>query len=465
MADAELSARPPLARLMRSPLGRLIARPWLDEMSLSLLKDWYLPMSRAWAAASISKGDFSTFCRLVEVSENRVFDRLIREFQLGRVADQAMEADRANAAWEKAWFNSTLAVTELIAAEKSRLDAEQTQMLARLGFAIFARAHRLPAAKFEVPDPDQTLAAYGSAASDPVAAFMPPADARIEHSRTVPSRLTESVEGEESFIRFAHANRPDDKPAWGHIFDPAPSENAPTVLLLHGLMMEMDQSRMPRDEVARLNQRGIRVIALEGPWHGRRRPDGYYGGEMLVSSSPIGAYHYFRAHMAELALVTEWLRRNGTERVGWMGTSMGAFTAMLAAGYAVDWPNSRRPDALFLVTPSQGFRDIAVSGAFARAFGIDNALNAAGWEPGQVDRLSPLFDPPRGDPGLPRDAITMLIGEHDTVAPAKGALAMAKQWGLAEDQVIMRPQGHFSTPAGLMIDEGPLLSFAEQLSA
>ncbi|MCH8315274.1 MAG: hypothetical protein IIA64_04810 [Planctomycetes bacterium] len=39
-------------RLMRSPAGAIVARPWFDPVALHVITRRYLPLSRAWAAAA-----------------------------------------------------------------------------------------------------------------------------------------------------------------------------------------------------------------------------------------------------------------------------------------------------------------------------------------------------------------------------------------------------------------------------
>jgi len=46
--------------LLESPLGGLLARPWLDAAGLFGLRR-YMPLSRLWAAANTAKGDAAVF--------------------------------------------------------------------------------------------------------------------------------------------------------------------------------------------------------------------------------------------------------------------------------------------------------------------------------------------------------------------------------------------------------------------
>ena len=49
------------ARLLASPVGRLVTRPWFDRVALKLGLAAYLPLSRAWAAAAVSDGSLERF--------------------------------------------------------------------------------------------------------------------------------------------------------------------------------------------------------------------------------------------------------------------------------------------------------------------------------------------------------------------------------------------------------------------
>ena len=39
-----------LDRVVRSPLGALAEQPWLDPVGLYVLRNWFFPLSRLWAA-------------------------------------------------------------------------------------------------------------------------------------------------------------------------------------------------------------------------------------------------------------------------------------------------------------------------------------------------------------------------------------------------------------------------------
>ena len=47
--------------LLSSPLGALLAQPWVDPVGLFGAERWYLPLSRLWAAANAAGEDVALF--------------------------------------------------------------------------------------------------------------------------------------------------------------------------------------------------------------------------------------------------------------------------------------------------------------------------------------------------------------------------------------------------------------------
>jgi hypothetical protein len=182
----------------------------------------------------------------------------------------------------------------------------------------------------------------------------------------------------------------------------------------------------------------------------------------MVASTPLGALDHLSAAVRELGVLTRWARQTSAGAVGWSGISFGALTAQLAAAHCAGWPAECRPDALLLFTTSEGIEEIALGGAFSRAFGLDRALTAGGWTESSLSRWRPLTDPVER-PQMDTANIFMVLGSKDDVTPFAGGQAIARRWGVPEAQVHVRPQGHFSVPAGLMIDGAPIADFAERL--
>lgn len=449
-------------RLMRTPLGRLIARPWLDTVTLRLLADWLFPMSRAWAAAALAGGDLGRFCAEVPIPPPRVRPTAWLRSALIQTDAARTRLAEADAAWQAALFgdgDDDPGAEALVAAEEARLDAAHAFSLNRLRFAAFARAHRVAPCRWSVPAPEEVEARHGARLADPGTAYAPPDPAPpVAESRRLPSDL-----GREYFLRLDPPWPGTGGPCWARVFEPAGVKDPPTVIHMHGICVEMDQLRVPWREVEALWRRGVRVVAPEAPWHGRRRAPGRYGGEPFVATAPLGALEHFAAHVRELAVLTRWARRTGRGPVGWSGTSLGAFTAQLAAAHSAGWPPEMRADAVLLMTTAGDIEAVSQTGGFARAFGVDRALAAAGWTPELLRRWAPLLDP-LAPPAMGADHVFMVLGAVDDVAPFACGLDLARRWQVPEANLSIRPQGHFSIPTGLLADEGPIAAFCAHLA-
>ena len=166
--------------------------------------------------------------------------------------------------------------------------------------------------------------------------------------------------------------------AWAHVYTPAERADPASVIYLHGIVMETEMWQGIADPVTELAGRGIRVIRPEGPWHGRRRVAGLYGGEPVMARGPAGMIELFEAWIAELGALIAWARSTSNGPVAIGGVSLGALTAQLAASVAPAWPEALRPDALLLVTTTGLVLDALREGALARAIGAGDALDRGG---------------------------------------------------------------------------------------
>ncbi|MEE8271718.1 MAG: NUDIX hydrolase [Alphaproteobacteria bacterium] len=454
-----LRPRPSYGRLMRSPLGSLIARPWLDEVTIRVLADWVFPMSRAWAAATVAGGDLERFCAEVPVdpatvTKSRWLKRSLRD--VDRAVARLHDAD---AHWQGVLFDGGHQSTKAaVAAEEARLDAATALTLARLRFAIFGRAHRLEACRWVLPTEAEVEARHGARLADPSTAYrMPDAVPEVTESRVVASDI-----GVEHWVRFALPEPAIGSDCWARVYEPEGVDNPPTLIHLHGICMESDHVRGPLREIETFCRRGIRVVTPEAPWHGRRRLPGRYGGEPLVARTPLGALDHFATHVRELAVLTDWARRTSGGAVGWSGISLGAFCCQLAAAHADGWPDAMRADALLLYTTSEGIEEVALTGDIAKAFGVDRRLAAIGWTAEMLRRWRPLTDP-QAPPAMGAGNVFMVLGSEDTIAPFEHGLGIAQRWGIPDPHLFVRRQGHFSVPAGMMVDEAPVAAFADHL--
>ena len=277
---------------LRSPVGGLIARPWFDRVSMHLLCQWFFPLSRLWAAARAAEGSAERF--LAEMSafspmpdRSRLEDRLQKfEAVRGRVLE-------SECAWEDAFFGDGGAGPAFLAEiERTRLFRRNTYNAQRWKFASWRAAGRAAPIRWAIPSPDDVAADFESLVADPAQAFaapdpMPPV-AEARRFPAAPGR-------QDRWIRFASPSARMNDKVIARVYEPDGIADPPTLIFGHGICVEFDHWRGLVDEIEALVAMGIRVVRPEAPWHGRRAPDGRYGGEMFIASAPRGALDHFTA--------------------------------------------------------------------------------------------------------------------------------------------------------------------------
>ena len=112
--------------LLESPLGGLLARPWLDTAGLFGLRR-YMPLSRLWAAANTAKGDVAVFRDqvgglLAFWPTFQLRPLLAHHDRLKRAADEARQA------WEAAIFDADQASDPGLLDDRRRRAATLHQM-------------------------------------------------------------------------------------------------------------------------------------------------------------------------------------------------------------------------------------------------------------------------------------------------------------------------------------------------
>jgi hypothetical protein len=448
------------ARLLSSPLGSLITRPWFDRLVLQVGLAAYFPLSRAWAAAALADGDIDRF--KAEVPLRRLPNGLERGVArtLRRVAELAADHAAADRRWEQLFFSAGAAAgpEQLIAAERARRRASDTFMKARLAFLPLRLRASLPSVRFAIPTPEQVEGRHGARLPDIGAAYRPPDPLPpIQESRRMPG-----AHGAEYWLRFPSGDAAVGETAWAHVFEPDGVADPPSLIDAHGLAVEIESLDGVEDGVADLVQLGVRVVRIEAPWHNRRRLPGWYGGEPFLASSPLSALDLFSAEVRELAMLVAWCRTNSGGRVAVGGTSLGALASQLLASHCRHWPAAYRPDAIFLGTTTEDVGGLSFDSSIAKLVGAPGALRAAGWTPAGIDRWRPLTDPRDPPPLDPRD-IVMVLGTADDVTPFSRGAALAKRWRIPRESLFLRPMGHFSAALDLIRDPVPLRRLAERL--
>ena len=435
-------------RALRGPLGDLVLRPWFDWLALRFVARCYLPVSRGWAAGLAAEGDPERF--RAALPDSGLSDSRLASL-LNGLSDRRMRHELADAEWRRQFFDGPEGTDrQRVRAELARHDAAHGLMAARSAF--LPQRGRLPAVEWSLSTPDETEAAHGSRLSDPALAFPPPDLPEVALSRAVPG-----AHGAEYWLRYEAPVIGDT--AWARVHEPPvePGEIGvgPTLIYLHGICMENEMWRGGASPLPLLMERGVRLLSPEGPWHGRRRPAGGYGGEPIIAGGPRGFLELFQAWVAEIAVLIDWAHRTRVGPVILGGVSLGSLTGQLVPGASKDWPPNLRPDALLLAATTGDLASLARDGSLAKALTLRERIEPLGWSAEEVRRWLPLLAPD-DDPGLAPDRVVMLLGRGDDLTPFDGGIGLARRWRVPEENLFLRRQGHFSVSLGLLRDPRPL---------
>ena len=434
------------ARAMLSPMGRLASGWWIDRPALSAMIRVYFPLSRMWAVADLAGGDVDRFIRESGV---RVpgWLRGSTARALVRIDGCREAASAATAARDAAFWAAEAPSQQVLARlERQRLVAGESYMNSRLALWPLRAFSRLRPVRLDVHGPDEVFAEAAAGLDDRARWFAPESDTAIERSHA----LAGGPGRRDYWLRLR-------SPALGDIFtvhvrEPLDVVDSPTVIYGSGIGMEPDLRCDPMGDFAALVERGMRVIELQAPWHGARRPAGYWSGEPFFATAPLGPIRFFQAQAKETAALIRWARQTSAGPVALAGVSLGALSAQLIADIARDWPAEFRPDAMFQLTAADRLDLLTFDSALARGLGLDKALTRARWTPALLARLRPLTDPIR-PPVMGPDKVIMVLGTKDSVTPYALGAAMAQVWGLPPENLFVGRRGHFSTPISVQRDQ------------
>lgn len=430
--------------------GWLAAHRFFDPAGLSILSHVFFPASRLWAAAEAGGMDRDAFYRSVPM-----LPHLEDRSRLGRalaIAGHAREAAKAaDERWEDVLFaQGGSSEVARAAAEAARKHARHAYNMTRQHFARLSLRH-VPRLKHETRSPHEVALRFGHLLADPAPIFARPAsEPRIERSGDFAY-----AEGRDYFVRFQSPSRPPGDMVTARVHEPSGAVDPPTIIYGHGICVEFDHWNGLIDETPELIRRGYRVIRPEAPWHGRRRPEGYYGGERVLATFPEGALDALSAAVTEWSVLASFARATSKGPLVFGGVSLGAMTAQLAAERSQDWPAELRPDVLYLVTHCGSIADAIFSGAIPKLFGgLDEAIDI-GWSHEEAARYLAITDPKRRLP-LPSRHIVSVLGRRDVVTPFASGQALVERWCLPSDNVFILDRGHFSVPMSLVRDHRPI---------
>ena len=445
-------------RLFRSPLGALLARPWVDRVALAGLRRWYFPLSRLWAAANAAGTDVARFLDEVGGPPARQLPspgRLDRA--LARTARSRDAAVAARTAWEEGLFGEGGDSAML---ERQRRLSATRHLAARGHFAGQLRVARPPLARWQIPHPDSVRAELDAAGRDPVGLY----SASIDIATVVQSPPFEVGGVRQYWLRApTPAGRlkgwRGSRTLYARVVEPpggAPQAAIPTVIFGGGLCLELDLMTGGIDPDKRLAELGWRVVNVVSPFHGLRAEPDRYGGEPFIATAPVGTIDLIAGQAIETALLIAWCRARFGGRVALAGISMTSFVAQQVASHCHAWPAEARPDAVLLISHSGRIENVAFGGELSGALGLDKALSAGGWSNDDLQRVSRLIDP-ADTPAVAPDRIVSALGTVDRWLPFKDGLEVTQRWKLPEANVFRYAVGHLGMPVRLIRDPAPFV--------
>lgn len=444
-------------RFRRGASSLVLGRPWFDAAALHLLRGTFFPLSRLWAAAHLAEARADQF--IAAVGEGYCPERLsalqpaLARFEAARATTEALDA-----AWEHVFFGPhDFPPAYRAATEAARLRHRHALNATRRHFWRLI-APSVPPVRLGIARPDEVAEVYGAALGG-LAPFVAPPDQwpAIEVSRPIPGRA-----GIDRWIRFKSPSERLADTVTARVYAPAGVRNPPTVIFGHGVCVEFDHWQGLVDEVDELVRGGVRVIRPEAPWHGRRAPPGYFGGERLISTFPMGLLDAMTGAVREWSVLAQWARSTSSGPLGFGGTSLGALTAQLAADRARDWPEPLRPEALLLITHCGRVADAVLDGALTRLWGGPEAAAGAGWTEALARPYLALLDPARRPVTAPRRIVSVL-GRRDVVTPYAGGLEAVEDWCVPAENTFLLDRGHFSVPMTLLGNRAPVRRFIDLL--
>jgi hypothetical protein len=451
--------------LFGSPLGALLAKPWVDQVGLFGLRRWYLPLSRLWAAANAAGEDPSRFRDEIGAPLPAFWSAVRLRALLERNARARLDAERARVAWETAIFGEAEAGSDPGQLDRRRRIAATRHLATRGWFYPLLFPRRPPAARWRIDRPEQVEREFGPMLVDPARLYGTPIDiGAIEVSRPFVKNGVREYWLRAPTPAARLRGRPGSERLYARVIEPADGGLRDTLIIGSGLCLEFELLSVARDPGARLAAMGWRVIEPVSPYHGLRAMPGYYGGEPFFAAGPTSSIDLIAGQALESALLVAWSRARFGGKVALAGISMTSFVAQQVASHCHLLAAEARPDAVMLISHSGRIEDVTFGGALSAMLGLDLALADAGWSREALARLSRIIDPAE-TPALPASHIVSVLGETDRWVPYDDGLEVARRWSLPAANIFSYRLGHLGMPVQLTRDAAPFRRLKQILVA
>ena len=438
----------------RTLKGYAFGWAWFDPVSSWALRRLFVPSSLLWAAAEQAGTSVERFLDAAQVSrksanEKKVLDALVQTAAARDIAQ------RKEAEWQKEFFGpGTLGPDARRELEAARYSASHTYNLARRHFGFMLRSDP-PRVKSETQGPEEIAAIYGANFERLLFGGNAGGATTVEVSKTI-----EREAGVDYWLRFQSPSALLGDTVYARVLEPHGVKNPPAIIFGHGICIEFDHWRGLIDEARTLRAEGFRVIRPVAPWHGRRRPQGSFGGQPMMARIPGGLFDAFTGAAQEWAVIADWARQKSDAPLAFGGTSLGALIAQFAAEKIGERNERHRPDGLFLITHSGRMSDATFHGDMANLLGVDLAAEQQGWSRERIEAGLGLLDPARL-PSVKPERIVTVLGKRDRITPYASGLSLIDSWGVPDENRFVWDRGHFSMPLTMIRNPAPVARFRE----
>ncbi|MFC7203393.1 alpha/beta hydrolase [Haloferax namakaokahaiae] len=458
---------PAVHRLLTAPVGRVFtSRIFESYKARSLPADFGVTRARAAADVALGSGP-NTYLKEVGAPPAPSLDRRITH-ALAQYADIREAYDATMAKWNDVfWEDYESLPDERVALERERRECAHQHAKPTDVFGFLTSEHYVPPVKFETPDAETARTRWRHELAEPERLYgfseMRTAEQvpRVERSATVRGPNTT-----EYVLRFPSPAAHLGDMATARVYEPADGDDSlPTLVYHSGWGSLNDQGTYWPEEEAlgrTLSPRGFRVILPDAPWHGRRERPGFYSGEPYIARVPEGMFTLYAGAALETAVLTDWARTEGAPAVGVGGTSLGGTIALHVAGWCDYWPESMRPDRLFVVGAPGSITQTIPSSDLTPMLGLDSALDVAGWNGEALREFAPLLNPP-SEPALDPSKIFTFSGRRDRMAPFATTRTLIEQWGVPARNQVEWNCGHFGVLSNMIRTGGVQRKIRRQL--
>ena len=216
----------PSYKFLEGLSGKLFLAPWLDAVALNIVARWYCPLSRAWAAATISEGSPELFGNEID-SSGLNCGQYLRV--LNKVSKSNKEFSELCNTWETYFFDrETPNLNDLIESQVSLVAGEHRELSMRRYFISLLR-HIQPL-KLSVATPHEVESIHLNRLQENP--FPSPPTTKIDKSASVYGEW-----GEEFHLKMPAPFSKKNDIARAQVFMPQDGNIKGTFIFLHGILL------------------------------------------------------------------------------------------------------------------------------------------------------------------------------------------------------------------------------------